>query len=277
MFDAGISPDAILAVVKAEEEADRSKLKRTRKLEAARQQRQRDRDALVTSPSEPAQDQPTLFQSVPASPVPASVPEFAQDHSSRVMSAVTRDSVSPHPPSTPPPLPPGGGDEGGRAPASDCKISAQAFALADQVMDLMGIDRAFVPPGWFGLAMHLQGGFNEGWRAELVLLATQRVAANLKERGALLPYTFGYLTKPIIREHQHQQRPLPMVAVVDNPESAHAQATQHYPGGAYGASKDRFRAAHAKLRAYAEGAEPGDREGGDKGVELLRPARRERS
>ena len=58
-------------------------------------------------------------------------------------------------------------------------------------------------------------------------------------------------------------------------ETANVQTNQRHPGGDYGASKDRFRAAYAKLNEFADGAdEPSDRAGRAGLVEVLPSTRR---
>ncbi len=159
----------------------------------------------------------------------------------------------------------GGGGEG----ASGSMISDEAFAIAGEVMAALSIDRTFVPPGWCGAPMRIQAGLNEGWQREIILIAAQKVAAN-KRDGA--PDSFSYLEKPIAREHALASKPLPKVVINNRPETIHAQTDQHHPGGAYGASKDRFREAHAALKDFIA-----QQDGGDSGrpiVELLPAARR---
>jgi hypothetical protein len=147
-----------------------------------------------------------------------------------------------------------GGGGGGVARARESYIGEEAFALADEVMRTIGIDPNFPSPGWCGLAMWLQAGLNSGWRPELVRIAVARVRAR---KGFEIPFTFKYLARPIQREHEAAaEPPLPVPPVGIKPqhheEPGHAQKSA--ATATWQESRDRFRAARGKLRAFIEDA-----------------------
>lgn len=163
-------------------------------------------------------------------------------------------------------------ESGGGSRAS--LISEEAFEISNEVMAILSIDQKFIPPGWCGAPMRIQGGLNAGWKREVILIAARRVAAGKRDGP---PDSFAYLEKPIAREHEIASKPLPVVVIDQIPEviHAHTDSGRHHPGGAFGASRDKYRAAYAKLADFAEGGdEPGDREGGAGIVEILPAARR---
>lgn len=136
----------------------------------------------------------------------------------------------------------------GKTRAREAMISPEAFALADDVMRILGIDVEFVPPGWCGAPMWLQAGLNSGWRPEIVRVAVAKVRARPRFQP---PYSFRYLAKPITREHEIWAEPaLPVSPViVSNQDHSHAKAAASTD---WRASRDAFRAAHAKLGAFVD-------------------------
>jgi len=95
-------------------------------------------------------------------------------------------------------------------------ISPEAFALADELMVLLGIDLKFVPPPWMGFANWVQTGLASGWQPPLVRIAVARIRARKKYE---VPFSFRYLAKPIQREHQlaaEPHLPIPPVTVSNN-------------------------------------------------------------
>jgi len=156
-----------------------------------------------------------------------------------------------------------GNERGGGVRTREELVSREAIAVAEEVMAIFEIDREFTPPGWCGAAMRIQSGMNEGWKREIILLAARKIAANKRDGP---PDNFTYLEKPIAREHANANKPIPVEA------ASNVQANQRHPGGAYGASKDRFREAHADLKAFIAEQDSGD--GSGQIVELLPTPRR---
>lgn len=163
-------------------------------------------------------------------------------------------------------------DDGGDARGT---ISRETLALADDLAEISGLGRdpKNLPPGWCGAPMRIQAWIDHGWPRELILVGAREAMARKRDGP---PDTVNYFEKPIARTVAQHAKPLPKVVVNNTPEVVHVQADQRHPGGAYGASKDRFREAYAKLSELADG-EPTDSEGDQGAVEVLRPVRRERS
>ena len=133
-------------------------------------------------------------------------------------------------------------------------------------MQALGIDLEFVPPGWCGAAMWLQAGLNSGWRPELVRLAVDRVRAR---KNYQLPFSYRYLSQPIAREHQlmaERSLPTPPISETSNQEANHAEKTPQYRHATpWQQSRDRWRAAAAKLNASVaadKAARAGEGDGG---------------
>jgi hypothetical protein len=82
-------------------------------------------------------------------------------------------------------------------------------------MDILGIDREFVPPGWCGAPMGLQAGLNGGWTREVILIAAREIAHSKRDAP---PDNFAYLEKPIARAHAGLAKPVPTVIVDQHPE-----------------------------------------------------------
>jgi hypothetical protein len=150
-------------------------------------------------------------------------------------------------------------------------VSDAAHSLAAEIGVIAGHGEPVDwPPGWCGAPMRVQTWLNEGWPREVILIAV-RESMGRKRDGP--PDSVNYFEKAVARAVARQSAPLPKVVTSSSPEVIHAQADQRHPGGAYGASKDRGRAAHAELKAFL--AEPGSGERGGSAVELLPAARRE--
>ncbi len=118
-------------------------------------------------------------------------------------------------------------DDGVARARESFKITQQAYQLADEVMQTLGIDLNFIPPAWMGCAMWMQTGLNGGWRPDLVRIAAARIRARKRHE---LPYNFRYLEKPIQREHQlaaEPHLPIPPVVVSQNQDVTNAQKTVH--------------------------------------------------
>ena len=152
------------------------------------------------------------------------------------------------------------GGDAGNARAREAMISQLAFDLATDVMQILGIDTAFIPPGWCGAPMWLQAGLNSGWRPEVIRVAAAKVRAR---RNYQPPYSFRYLGQPITREHELMAAPLlPMPPVmVSSQDSPHAKTSADQTAPDWRSSRDAFRRAHAKLKAHnASQSETGDGE-----------------
>lgn len=162
-------------------------------------------------------------------------------------------------------------EDGGGGDAREPLVSDAAHSLAAEIAAIAGYPEPIDwPPGWCGAPMRVQTWLNEGWPREVILVAV-RESMGRKRDGP--PDTVNYFEKAVARAVARQSAPLPKVVTDSSPEVIHAQADQRHPGGAYGASKDRGRAAHAELKAFL--AEPGSGERGGSAVELLPAARRE--
>jgi hypothetical protein len=257
LFAAGVSHDTILALARVRAtdekerareklEAEREEQRTTRSQAKLRKRLQRERDAITSSAS--------TDDAYATGPLPPRAVTSDPPPTVTLVTAVTSDTPFPQ---TPYPQKERG--VGGGAREADL-ISDQARALAAQVMDIIGINRTAIPPGWQTAPRFMQQGLDGGWRAETVLLAAQTVKAQIAQRGGELPYSVGYLSRPINREHTNPQRPLPMVGVVaGNTEGTRGSASSF--GGSYGAAKDRARAAHAKLKAAIADHDSGESDG----------------
>jgi hypothetical protein len=169
--------------------------------------------------------------------------------------------------------------DGGNARAREPLISEQAIQLADDVMLILGIDTKFVPPGWCGAAMWLQAGLNSGWRPEIVRIAAAKIRAR---RNYQPPFSYRYLGPPITREHELMAEPgLPFSPMVVSKEPRHAKTPADPTANDWRASRDRWRAAAAKLNAsVAQDREREDQAGEGIDGEVLQfaaAARRDRS
>lgn len=108
----------------------------------------------------------------------------------------------------------GGGtcvDARAREYPSDKTIREESRVLADEVMQILGIDTEFIPPGWCGAPLWFEQGLRSGWKPEIVRIAAQRVAKTKKDGP---PDGYRYLGKPIAREHKLAEAPIPSVSPV---------------------------------------------------------------
>lgn len=131
-----------------------------------------------------------------------------------------------------------------RARESSCVISEQAFQLADEIMLTFGIDREFIPPGWYGAPMWFHTGLAGGWKPELVRIAAAKLRA---KKNFQPPYSFKYLGRPIQREHElaaEPHLPIPPVVVSKETKPHVAKGTSGY---SWQQSRDRFRDALANF------------------------------
>jgi hypothetical protein len=95
--------------------------------------------------------------------------------------------------------------------ADDDALRARADELAEQVYDIFGFDRDFIPPAWMGMQAWLEAGVRSGWKPDLVRLAARKVAAR-KKGGP--PHNFRYLGPAIAQEHELAAAPPPPAATV---------------------------------------------------------------
>jgi hypothetical protein len=158
-------------------------------------------------------------------------------------------------------------DEPGAARArttSAALITPQAFDFADKLAAAMRLDRD--DPRCVGMPYEAQRWLFAGWSPDLCVATVTRLAAG-RDIG-----TLKYFEKAIARAHAELAAPVPVVAAPKE-EVIHAEYRQS-SGGAYGATKDRGRAAHAKLKAYLDATKEDGGGGGRQVVELVPAARR---
>lgn len=159
-----------------------------------------------------------------------------------------------------------GGDSSARA--REALISEEAYRLANDVMQILGIDPDFVPPGWCGAPHWFHFGLASGWRPDLVRIAAARVRAR---RHYEPPFSFRYLCKPIQREHELAAiAPLPLPPVpLAQPEPPHATAQPDWRG-----RRDAQHAAFNDFRAGRQAAERAGDESDGSVVRMVPHARR---
>lgn len=165
------------------------------------------------------------------------------------------------------------GKEGKEDNADDARgkgaIMLEGFMLADRLRQALGWDKD--DPHAVGMPWVTQKWLNGGWNADLCVATVQQV----KARSRKTINTLAYFETAIAEAHARQSVPLPVVILDQTPEVSHVQAGSRHPGGAYGASKDKFRAAYDKLSEFADGGdEPGDSASGQGIVKILPAARR---
>ena len=88
--------------------------------------------------------------------------------------------------------------------------------MAEQVYDIFGFDRDFIPPAWMGMQAWLEAGVRSGWKPDLVRLAARKVAA--KKKGGP-PHNFRYLGPAIVQEHELAAAPPPRLHLHRPPPS----------------------------------------------------------
>jgi hypothetical protein len=88
----------------------------------------------------------------------------------------------------------------------DASMHARVRELAEQVYDIFGFDREFIPPAWMGMQAWLEAGLRSGWKPDIVRLAARKVAA--KKKGGP-PHNFRYLGPAIVQEHELAAAPPP--------------------------------------------------------------------
>jgi hypothetical protein len=89
---------------------------------------------------------------------------------------------------------------------ADAVMRARAIELCEQVYDIFGFDREFIPPDWMGLTHYLDAGLRAGWNPDIVRLSARKIAA--KKRGSP-PRNFRYLGPVIVEEHERAAAPVP--------------------------------------------------------------------
>lgn len=146
--------------------------------------------------------------------------------------------------------------------------AAGARASADEtIMQAIGVADN---PNWYGHRPRIIE-WTVAWDVELDILPTIK---RLMAQRTGPPRSPKFFEEAIAEHHARRLTPLPKVVVNNKPETIHVEANQRHPGGAYGASKDRFRAAHAELKASLRANEDGGN-GSGQAAELLPAARRE--
>lgn len=147
-------------------------------------------------------------------------------------------------------------------------IMLEGFMLADRLRQALGWDKD--DPHAVGMPWVTQKWLNGGWNADLCVATVQQV----KARSRKTINTLAYFETAIAEAHARQSAPLPVVVIDQTPEVSHVQAGSRHPGGAYGASKDKFRAAYDKLSEFADGGEEPDDSASRQGVVEILPAAR---
>jgi hypothetical protein len=164
-------------------------------------------------------------------------------------------------------------DAGGREPL----VSEQAFSLAVELATLAGYpDPKAWPPGWCGAPMRVQAWLNEGWPAEIMLIAVRSTMAKMGTR-AVPPKSVQFFEEAIAREIARQRKPVTKVSVIEGEVLHVSENSDAYPGGDFGRRRDRAREAHAALGRRVAEAEREAREGrgsGEPSVEILPPVGR---
>lgn len=250
--DARAALEAVFRALEAQAVADledgRSEVKKRRADASKRKRLQRDREK--SSPSVGS----------------LRIPSVTCDHTPHVTNVprVTRDSVTspiPLPSSPTPPL------TNPLTPLDDDDVRARGFLelagrIANQAMEILGVDRENRPRLWHGFERDLALQLERGWRPDLILAAVRKVAASFAKRtGEKHPESFGYLTKPIENEHARYQRELALMAPIAAPDPAaieRARAAQTW----LHRDDERFKAWDAHLVATRGRGLPIDGKGG---------------
>jgi hypothetical protein len=163
-------------------------------------------------------------------------------------------------------------------------VRARAHELCEQVYDIFGFDREFIPPGWMGLEHFIEAGIRGGWKPDLIRVAARKIAAKKRDGP---PRGYRYLEPAIVQEHVLAAAPPPQPR-----DNGHASTigerqlnlVQTIPGGraapatGWQQSRDAWRAAHAELkeRLYGGNAEAdGSCDSGGQIVQLASAAGRE--
>jgi hypothetical protein len=134
-------------------------------------------------------------------------------------------------------------------------VASDVMKLAEEIAVIAGYpDPKNWPPSWCGAPLRVQTWLaGPGWTPEIILATCREVMAK-KQDGP--PYSISFFEKPIARAIGRQAAPLPKVtAIEDFTETTHAQTTQVFTRPDWRSSRDRGRAARAKLKAYVEASE----------------------
>lgn len=126
-----------------------------------------------------------------------------------------------------------GQSAGPRAPEKKRLISEEAFALAPEILRMIGVEDGH--PLSMGAPYSIQTWINGGWPVEAILAGIQRAMANKQGDP---PSTLKYFEKAIARVHAEMTRELPVVKLVPQVTEIHNGKTQR-PGGSLIASIDR--------------------------------------
>jgi uncharacterized protein YdaU (DUF1376 family) len=146
-------------------------------------------------------------------------------------------------------------------------ITPAAFDLADRLMALLGWDRE--APDRQGIPYVTQKWLNEGMAPDFILATVARAASGKTVNSLNFVETVLRTARADPPRHVRSDN-------IVNLEVPRVQTAFRHPGGAYGASKDSFRDAKAKLAASIEAYDRGG-EGGEPAPGLLPAARRDES
>lgn len=97
--------------------------------------------------------------------------------------------------------------EGGDSDARAREVSCEAMDLADAIAQMCGHDLKFVPPSWYGAAIHVQKWFNSGWRPDVIKAAVVHTIA--KHKGDPIK-SIRFFEQAIAREVAILAAPVPV-------------------------------------------------------------------
>lgn len=141
------------------------------------------------------------------------------------------------------------------------KLSDEAFRISEQIAIIAGQDPQFLTPKWMsaGPVFIVQGWLDQGMHPEL-MLASARGLIKLRK---IKPADIRYFGPTIIEAHQRvKQMPLPLGVQLVAEGTPH-EAADNRPANSWQASRDRWRAAGAKLQAAADAIERARGDGAD--------------
>jgi hypothetical protein len=98
-----------------------------------------------------------------------------------------------------------GGGSRAKLVSDEAQETADALAAACGYPDLLNW-----PPGWCGAAMWVQKCLNEGWPADLMIVAAKETAQ--RKRDGPIEH-FKYLEKPLAKAIAEHSRPLPKIEI----------------------------------------------------------------
>lgn len=146
-----------------------------------------------------------------------------------------------------------------------CSISGEAFKIAEQVAQICGYaDPLSWPPGWCGAPMTVQKWLNDGWDAEVILVACRTVVGRQPDLNI---QSIRFFERSVAREHERHRKGLPEVQLLSR-DVTHGSG-QPLGTGPYGRRtlQDAGRDLLAKVRAAQTEMPDGD--GGGEGNALV--------